>query len=398
MAQVFLHVGLPKTGTTSIQAALQAAAAELSDAGALFPCGTHHAQRLAAFDLLGQRAPGGRANATAGVFRRMVAEIDAYGGDRVVVSEEELGLARPGQVRRVVRALSGHEVFVVVGVRDLGRTLVSAWQQGILMGDTTRWPDFVEAVRDPARGDIRTGASFRLRHDLGRVLDAWGTHVPVARIRLFTAPPAGSHPEVLLSRFAAAAALPVTFSDGRATPRNQSPGPAQVEVVRRLNEAMTGRLDRQQHRWVLERGVRPGLTPGASRPLLLPREDLAWTRERSQHLIDEIRRRGHPVYGDLDDLLPVEAATSPRRPDDLSEGELLAAAQATLASLSVVLGSSPRRAKPRTQGEGPRSMEVLASSARAAKFRLAKSALPRARDNRLLAWAVRSYLRRGSAF
>jgi hypothetical protein len=40
-------------------------------------------------------------------FRRMVAEIDAYGGERVVVSEEELGLARPVQVRRVVRALSG---------------------------------------------------------------------------------------------------------------------------------------------------------------------------------------------------------------------------------------------------------------------------------------------------
>jgi hypothetical protein len=398
MAQVFLHVGLPKTGTTSIQAALQAAAVELSEVGVLFPCGTHHEQRLAAFDLLGQRAPGGRANAQAGAFRRMVAEIDAYGGERVVVSEEELGLARPGQVRRVVRALSGHEVFVVVGARDLGRTLVSAWQQGILMGDTTRWPDFVEAVRDPARGDIRTGASFRLRHDLVRVLDAWSTHVPVARIRIFTAPPAGSHPEVLLSRFAAAAAVPATFWDGSATPRNQSPGPAQVEVVRRLNAVISSRLDRRQHRWVLERGVRPGLIPGGSRPLLLPREDLGWTRELGQQVTDEIRRRGHPVYGDLDDLLPTEVATSPRRPDELSEGELLAAAEATLESVAVALGSSPRRPKPRTRGEGPRSMEVLASSARAAGFQLGKSALPRARDNRLLAWAVRSYLRRGSAF
>jgi hypothetical protein len=397
MAQVFLHVGLPKTGTTSIQAALEAAAAELDDAGVLFPCGTHHAQHLAAFDLLGQRAPGER-EAAAGAFRRMIAEIDAYGGDRVVMSEEELGLARPGQVRRVVRALSGHEVFVVIGVRDLGRTLVSAWQQGILMGDTTCWPDFVEAVRDPARGDIRTGASFRLRHDLVRVLDAWSTHVPVARIRVFTAPPVGSPHEVLLSRFAAAAELPATFWDGHAAPRNQSPGPAQVEVVRRLNAVLTSRLDPRQHRWVLARGVRPGLAPGASRPLLLPREDLGWTRELSQHLIDEIRRRGHPVFGDLHDLLSVEAATSPRRPDELSESELLAATEVTLGSLAIALGSRPRRGKPRTQGEGPRSMEVLASSARAARFQLAKSALPRARDNRLLAWAVRSYLRRGSAF
>ena len=97
--------------------------------------------------------------------------------------------------------------------------------------------------------------------------------MPVARIRILTAPPAGSHHEVLLSRFAAAAALPAAFWDGRATPRNQSPGPAQVEVVRRLNAVITGRLDRRQHRWLLERGVRPGLTPSASRPLLLPREE-----------------------------------------------------------------------------------------------------------------------------
>jgi hypothetical protein len=398
MAQVFLHVGLPKTGTTSIQAALQNAARELSDVGVLFPCGTHRAQRMAAYDLLGQRERGGNAGAASGAFRRMIAEIDAYGGDRVIVSEEEFGLARPGQVRRVIRALSSHEVFVVVGVRDLGRTLVSAWQQGILMGDTTCWPEFAEAVRDPARGDIRTGTSFRLRHGLLRVLDAWSAGVPAARIRIFTAPPPGSPPQLLLSRFAVAAALPATFSDGRAAPLNRSPGPAQVEVVRRLNAAITGRLNQRQHRLVLERGIRPGLAPGTTRPLLLPREDLGWARERSQLLIEEIRRRGHPVFGDLDDLLPAEAITSTRRPDDLSERELLAAAEETLVSLAVTLGSSHRRPRQRTQCEEPRPLEVLASSARATRFQLEKSALVRARDNRLLGWAVRRYLRHTSAF
>jgi hypothetical protein len=398
MVQVFLHVGLPKTGTTSIQAALQDAARELSDVGVLFPGGTHHAQRMAAYDLLGQRARGGTARTASGAFRRMIAEIDAYDGDRAIVSEEEFGLARPGQVRRVVRALSAHEVFVVVGVRDLGRTLVSAWQQGILMGDTTCWPEFVEAVRDPGRGDIRTGTSFRLRHDLLRVLDSWSAGVPADRIRIFTAPPPGSAPELLLSRFALAAAVPATFSDGRAAPLNQSPGPAEVEVVRRLNAAVAGRLSQRQHRLLLERGIQPGLARGTTQPLLLPREDLDWTRERSQALIEEIRRRGHPVFGDLDDLLPEEAATSTRRPDDVTQEELLAAAEETLTSLAVSLGSRHRRARHRTQGDEPRRLEVLASSARATRFRLEKSALLRARDNRLLGWAVRRYLRRTSAF
>jgi hypothetical protein len=138
--------------------------------------------------------------------------------------------------------------------------------------------------------------------------------------------------------------------------------------------------------------------PGGSGPLLLPREDLGWARERSQLLIEEIRRRGHPVFGDLDDLLPAEAITSTRRPDDLSERELLAAAEETLVSLAVTLGSSHRRPRQRTQREEPRPLEVLASSARATRFQLEKSALVRARDNRLLGWAVRRYLRHTSAF
>ena len=57
MADVFLHVGLYKTGTTTIQGALTGTADQLAAAGVLFP-GGHRAQRLAAYDLLGQRVGG----------------------------------------------------------------------------------------------------------------------------------------------------------------------------------------------------------------------------------------------------------------------------------------------------------------------------------------------------
>lgn len=397
MVAVFMHVGLPKTGTTSIQAALEGTAEELSGHGVLFPGGSCQAQRLAAFDLLGQRVRGGNALAVAGAFGRMVAEIDDYDGDQVIISQEELGLARPRHVRRVARALSRHEVFVVVGVRDLGRTLVSAWQQGVLMGDTASWQEFVEGVRDPTRGDIRTGASFGLRHDVFRVLDTWGVGAAPDRIRVFTVPPPGSPPDLLLARFAAVAELPPAFPGRHATVRNRSPGPAQIEVVRRLNQDVGSRLNQRQRRFVVERGIRlEEPAEGGGRPLRLPREDLSWVRERSEAMAAQLRGRGHPVFGDLDDLVVTEAVTSARRPDDVSEPELLAAYRTTAVSLALALGRRHRVPGTATRARRPGFIGALSSAARALVFRSQKSALVAARHNRLLAWSVRTYLRRTS--
>ena len=71
MADVFLHVGLYKTGTTTIQGALGATADQLAAAGVLFP-GGHRAQRLAAYDLLGQRVAGEQRGEAAGALGRLV--------------------------------------------------------------------------------------------------------------------------------------------------------------------------------------------------------------------------------------------------------------------------------------------------------------------------------------
>jgi hypothetical protein len=167
-------------------------------------------------------------------------------------------------------------------------------------------------------------------------------------------------------------------------------------VVRRFNAASEGHLRPRQHRFVLERGIKPGLDRGTTRRLLLPREDLGWVQERSRLLIEEIRRRGHPVHGDLQDLMPLESATTDRRPDDVSTDELLAATEATLTALAAALAASRRRARRRAPADGGRSPAALAGSARAATFRLEKAVLLRARRHPLLARAVRAYLRRTS--
>ena len=402
MTDVYLHVGLAKTGTTSIQNALQKRKAALAEQGVLFPGDRHHDQRLAAYDLLGRRIQGEDTDRVPGAFRRLVEEIDGYDGRSVVVSEELLALARPAQVRRLARALRAHRLFVVVGVRDLSRTLVSAWQQEIVMGRTFSWQEYATAVRDPRQASVRAGVAFWLRQDVFRVLDAWESRVPRSRVRLVTVPPTGTGSEVLLDRFARTVGVAEGTLLVQAPPRNQSLGAAELEVVRRLNRQIAGPLNRRQYLHVVEHSIRPGLRVPGSRPLRLPAEDRRWVHERSVEIAGRLRERGYRVHGDLAELVPaahVAGASDERRLDDVSDAELLAASEAALGSLSRAHGAlfkRYRRAFIEQRGEDPGPLELLGSSSRAASFRLRESALDRADHNRLLAWAARSYLRRTS--
>ena len=400
MADVHVHVGLPKTGTSSIQAALDAHAGTLTGAGVLYPGGRHRAHRLAAYDLLGQRVRGDDADLVAGAFNALVRETAGFTGRSIVVSEEELGLARPRHVRRLVRSLDPHRVHVVIGVRDMARTVVSAWQQDVVTGGTTTWGDFIAAVRDPHRSTVPAATAFWVRHDPLRVIDAWTAAVPVERITVLTVPPAGARSRTLLELFAQAVGLPVELGEGGG-PRNVSLGAAELEVVRRLNPCVLAQLNQEQYRFVIEQGIRSRLAVERSRPLRLPAEHACWAREHGEGLVGELRHRGVRVVGDLADLVPEplpESVPDAGAPFDcVSDAELLRAAEGALASLALAHGALFRRYRRSfadREGRRPTPQEVLGSSARAAGFQLQKTALRRTADNRLLAWASRTYVER----
>ena len=273
---------------------------------------------------------------------------------------------------------------------------MSAWQQSVAMGSTTSWEEHIAAVRDSG-GDVSTGSGFWLRQDLVRVIDTWATGVPLDRICLVTVPPRGAAPEVLLERFAAAIDLPPDiWGDAGTTERYLSFGAAELEVIRRLNARVVGPLTLRQHRLVIENGVRQRLRSTASRPLVLPPEHFSWARDRGRHGVAELRRRGTPVHGDLADLVPVEAPPTDRRLDDVSEAELLAAAEAILGSLAEAYATlSGRHRLARSQDGSPGATAALASLSRRTVFRVKKLAHRHADDNRLFAAAARRYVRPG---
>ena len=401
--RVFLHIGLAKTGTTSIQAALEQSQESCAAHGLCLPGGRHHVHRRAAYDLVGRRIEGDRGS-VAGSWRRLVQAVEACSTPRAVVSEELLALARPRHVRRLGTDLGAHELEVVVGVRDLGRTLLSGWQQEVVNAQTFGWREYADAVRDPDRGAVRAGVAFWLRHDVLRVLDTWERLVPRDRIHVVTLPPPGAPGEVLLDRFADAVGLPAGVLRLDGPLRNPALGPVELEVVRRLNTRL-GDLPRRQYLAVVERGIRPGVQGRAARTLTLPPEDVGWVAERSAALVEQLAARGYRVHGDLEELRTSEepAAGSDRararRIDDVSPEELLEASQEALAALGHAHGAlfaRFRRAVAPRQEEAPVA-ERAGSWLRAVSFQARVAGLERADRNPVLAWAARTALRRRAA-
>jgi len=402
MTTVCAHIGLAKTGTTSLQYALQEHASSLAEHGVLFPGGTHARQTAAVYDLMGRKVKGEELSNVPGSFGRVVTEIDAWTGREAVLSQELLALARPKQVRHFFDALRSHEVIVVVTVRDLARAICSAWQQEIFQGHTYTWSQYMAALRGDGDSTASAGLSFWIRQDLTQVLSRWEEWVPRENIRIVTLPPTGQPHQLLFDRFAEVLGLPSGSLNPERDRRNPSLGAAELEALRRMNVSVDNEGGRPQHHQLLRAGVRERLCAEDSRPLTLPADELPWVTERAEAQIDQLKERGYMVVGDLDDLRPSPPPADSRRPDDVTEPELLAATAHILQVIVREYGMAWRRyqrlqRQARSGGEGGEDSGLadrMAHSSRSLGFRLRQATLDRAEHNRLVGWAAHKYQRR----
>ena len=142
----FVHIGVPKTGSTAIQAAFSEARADLRAAGYHYPSGApNHGERLAlafwdradALRLAGLRwKDGAAAERHVDAARDAVtADAVACAPDHMVLSDEILSEFHPGEVRRLVGFLQAHfdRVRVIAFLRDPLDWATSAAQQA------TKW-------------------------------------------------------------------------------------------------------------------------------------------------------------------------------------------------------------------------------------------------------------------
>src|SRR3981189_2553946 len=183
--RVYLHIGLPKTGTTAVQEMLWLNLDALAAVGVCYPGYVHTAHFLAAIDLQPQRYRDWLEPLSEGAWDRLGAHVRSWPGTSVI-SCELLATATPEQVARALASLDFAEVHIICTARDLARQIPSVWQENVKTGQATSFPDLCAALRtgEPAE----TSGLFWDYQDLTRILRTWSADLPAERVHVVTVP------------------------------------------------------------------------------------------------------------------------------------------------------------------------------------------------------------------
>ena len=312
MSVVYVHVGLPKTGTTHIQGRLWQNRDHAMAAGLLYPGVNMDDHFHAATHLQPERYLDWARPEHAGAWAAMVEQMRAW-PRRSLVSHELFANAGPDRIRSLVDDLSfADEVHAILTVRDLGRQVPSVWQENVKNQRRTTLDEFLSSISGgpEAPGD----EPFWEFQDCRRVLADWSSVVGADRVHVVTVPAKGSAApgDGLWERF-----LRVVDVDPAVLPEppvrdNSSLSASQTEFLRRLNT----RLQPTDVEWsryerlvkqVLIHEVMAEVDGGA--PIGLAADQLSWLADYSEELVAAVVDGGYPVSGTVDDLRVAPSGT-----------------------------------------------------------------------------------------
>lgn len=167
---LFLHIGMPKTGTTAIQHFLTGNRAKLATQGILYPVG---GTVRAAHHILGAAVFPKRAAPLEGVPREValeqataaiLAEIEASKPKRIVLSTEYLwGHLAPAKIAKLLEPFRGLNIHVVPYLRRQDLFAQSLYMQAVKGGYGRTFAAWLDGAEESAKGGFH----------YDRVLDAW---------------------------------------------------------------------------------------------------------------------------------------------------------------------------------------------------------------------------------
>jgi hypothetical protein len=306
---VLLHIGVHKTGTTAIQAALADARPELLNHDIRYP-GKLQAQHRAALAVLGR--PWGWNARGGGVldrahFDKLVKRTNQAPG-RVVISSEFFCEASQEQATGVIKELTGpgqRPIRVVITLRNLGKLLPSSWQQYLKYGLTTPYATWLEDVF-ATPGSSKMTPTFWKRHDHGDVVRRWAEAVGSENVTVIILEDLPR--EFIFEAFAQFLDIPPEILVNRMDlTSNRSMTAAEAEVLVRLNKRVKKTMQWNDYVRLVRRGVALGMVegrePANSEPrLFTPQWALDAAQQSGSVSADIIGRSGVQVLGNLDAL------------------------------------------------------------------------------------------------
>jgi hypothetical protein len=329
--RLHLHVGTIKSATTYVQAVCDTNVDQLAERGLLWLGAAANFSAVA--DLYGTTRPG-EYGAEAMAWPTLVKRVDEHEGD-ALVSNELLSLRGPTKIGLLFDSLPPVEAHVVISARDLARVTVSQWQERARHRPTGPWEEFMARLTRDAAHDDPDVAWFWRRQDLPRLVRAWAAKVGIENVTVVTVPLPGSPAGLFGDRFFGA--VGIDDADSLTVPtltQNQSLGTRSLELIRRVQERLDDADRERLHlvlKYVLTRRVLA--ERAADEPALTLSDDqLAWAREQAARMADGLRALSVRVVGDLDELVPADAAQQ-EPVADVSDAELLEVAVDALIGL-----------------------------------------------------------------
>jgi hypothetical protein len=325
-AKVFLHIGLPKTGTTYLQTVMWADRDRMRAQGVLLP-GRERRDHLWSTRII-REDPNlptyeERVRESWGVLRQ---EIAAWDGT-ALISHEFFAGAAPEQARRMVAELAPAEVHVVVTAREPVGLYSGGWQESLKNRDARTMTEFAEAEVSENPMSVWNWRTL----DLRLVLERWSQAVPADRVHVLPLPPPGSPRELLWQRFAGLVGLDPDSFDLSPTFPNESMGVAEAETLRRVNL----HLKDEDFERPFDRGVYIRTFLADERLATRDGERywptdaiLAECRERAADAVAHVEAAGYDVIGDLHDLLVPDELPTRRSVDSVTEAEVAEVATA----------------------------------------------------------------------
>lgn len=360
---VFVHIGLPKTGTTYLQHCFAASQPRLHDEGWLYPVEPpYKAHWLAALDLEQEGKFAGEVFAEAGAWKRLADQITQWGG-RALVSHEMLAGCGPEKAKKVVQDFSPHPVEILITVRDLSRVVPAAWQEDIKNGSRESWAGFLDGVR---QGPAGRHPFWRLQ-DLDRILSCWVEAVGADRVHVITVPRRNSE-ETLLDRVLRALGMGSDVLEVASSADNHSIGVVEAAVVQKINELLKRRtLDFHTYHRLVKHRLVPNVL--ARRPemhkLSLVPDHSEWVEDLTRRHVNAIERSGCDVVGDVCDLKPLGFSSLDIDPDAVPADQVDQAFAQLVVDLTRISAKKDRRLRAdardlaRTRADLRRTQEEL---------------------------------------
>jgi hypothetical protein len=330
---VFLHIGTPKSGTTYLQSRFSRNHEQVAQQGLLWP-GPSWSRHVEAVRELWRLADGELPKPN-GPWNRLAREALGWRGESVLISMEWLSEVTPHQARVAIDSLRPARVEVICTARDLLRSFVAQSQEMAKNYRPWPWAQIVEEVVTDKQGPAYR--RFWGQQDLVKILGTWLEVVPADSVHLVTVPPPGADPSVLWDRF-----CDVLGIDGSGfTPPerdNASLGVVSTVLMQRLNRvAKERRLSHRDYARAVRKAIAFGvLSPrrGEEGPIAVDEKLEAFLRVRAEGMVSELRELGLDLRGEWDDLIPRQS-TRGRRPEEVTDDELLELALEALVTLAV---------------------------------------------------------------